>query len=76
VSVGFGFAALCSGARPTQEVGQRSASFDWRRFLGEAGSRAIHSRLSRLLWSFFSPFFELLFPSSACFLLWLSAWAQ
>lgn len=44
-SVGSGctFAVPSSGTRPEQEVGQRSASFDWQHFFGEAGSSAVDS---------------------------------
>lgn len=43
VGSGFTFAVPSSGSRPEQEVGQRSASFDWQHFFGEAGSSAVDS---------------------------------
>lgn len=43
VGSGFTFAVPSSGMRPEQEVGQRSASFDWQHFFGEAGSSAVDS---------------------------------
>lgn len=43
VGSGFTFAVPSSGTRPEQEVGQRSASFDWQHFFGEAGSSAVDS---------------------------------
>lgn len=43
VGSGFTFAVPSSGTRPEQEVGQRSASFDWQHFFGEEGSSAVDS---------------------------------
>lgn len=65
VAFRFSLALLRSGMRPTQEVGQRSASFDWQHFFGRAGSSAIDSVFhdkSVLLYFFISSlaFFHLL----------------
>lgn len=53
-TLNFTFSALCSGTRPTQEVGQCSAVFDWQHFFSKGGSSALTLSFTASLGLFFS----------------------